>query len=498
MRFAPCAPDRRLTLPCADAILCGMKNVLTIHLLLLLLLCCACRTQTSDPAQASEQTAVPAAENPSSEAVEAEIISVEEATIMPTEIPTPEPTDVPTPTTEPTAAPTFEPTAAPTPEPTAVPAPTPVAVRKDLSKKCTFRFSNKKLSQNTLIDNKLKSNVIVPDQTTMTYSWKDSVPARMLYLFSYERPKSIHVVQTDGQGKVLYEKDVKLDRMCWQLPLEEGCRSVSVKTDGRCKINALQIFGDGNTYPSRTVWWTPVKERKYCDLMLVSTHFDDEILMMGGVLPIYAGEQGRDCVVLYMKGTDKLRKMEGMQGVWEMGVKREPLYLSCTSDSLAKALENDAAGVFEKDDLEKVVLRIRRFRPLVVVTHDVDGEYGHESHVKTSAIVRRAVELAADPSYDPDTVEKYGTWQVQKLYIHLWKENKLELDIKSPLRNLGGRSAYQVAQDAFEYHKTQQKGWSVVSTNKEYPIGSFGLYFSAVGPDSGINDMMEHVIPPVS
>lgn len=343
-------------------------------------------------------------------------------------------------------------------------------------------------------DNNLQSSAILADATTLTYSWEEKVPAKVLYLFAYTFPEAFHVVQTDAQGNLLQEEDLIPARMCCQIPLTDGCRSVSLKIKGRCKLNACQIFGEGDVFPPRTVWWD--EPREYCDLLLVSTHFDDEILMMGAVLPIYAGNQQRDCAVIYMVNEDnRIRQLEALQGLWEMGVKREPIVRDFSYSSMNAALKNDAKGVFKKDDLAAMVEMLRQMRPLVVVTHDVNGEYGHQEHIKTSAIVRRAVELAADSAYDPDSVSRYGTWQVQKEYIHMWKENPLSLDIKAPLENMGGRSALQVARAAFAYHKTQQK-WSVDVQNRKNPIGQFGLYFSNVGPDSGINDMMENVVPP--
>ena len=460
-----------------------MKRILCVLTCILLLgLFCACREEPVAEAPALDVTVSITA------APTAEVI---DATVKPTSAP---PTPSPTPTETPSPTPTEEPT--PTPEPTPSPTPRPPTVRDDLTGSCKFQCTQSGVSKKLLTDNNLKSSIIFANNVKITYSWKDDVPADVLYFFTYTAPDSFRITQMDGAGEILSEEDYVPERMCCMVPLMEGCRSVTLQCNGRCKINAMQIFGAGDVFPSRTVWWTEVQPDSYCDMMMVSTHFDDEILMMGGVMPIYAGDQGKDCMVVYMKGQDEIRKMEAMQGLWEMGVRREAIYLDCTSDSLQEALDNDAAGIFRKDDLCLLVSLIRQYRPLVVVTQDVNGEYGHESHVKTSALVRRAVELAADPNYDPDSAAEYGVWQVQKEYIHLWPENALELDIQSPLKNMGGRSAYQVAKAAFDYHKSQQPKWSLSATHKKFPIGNYGLYFSAVGPDSGINDMFENVVEP--
>ena len=368
-------------------------------------------------------------------------------------------------------------------------------VRQDLSQNCTFRCSQQDVSRYAFTDNNLQSSTILAEGTTLSYAWEATISPEVLYLFAYVLPDSFTIIQKDDQDAVLSQEELIPERMCSQVPLLDGCRSVSITCNGRCKLNALQVFGEGDVFPAKTVWWDEPKE--YCELLLVSTHFDDEILMMGSVFPIYAGDQHRDCAIIYtVNESDRVRQMEAMQGLWEMGVKREPVVLSFDYYSMNRALNNNAKGIYKKnDDLATMVGLLRKLRPLVVVTHDVNGEYGHREHIKTSALVRRAVELASDATYDPDSVKQYGVWQVQKEYIHMWKENPLLLDVKTPLTNMNRRTAMQVARDAFAFHRTQQK-WSVDVQNRKNPIGQFGLYFTTVGHDSGINDMFENVIPP--
>ena len=451
-----------------------------VWILFVLLLFCAC---TKAVAMSSAQETVPPTAPPTPAPTSTPIATPETMFVSITAgVATAEPTDTP------------EPTATPTPTPTLEPTPTPQVVREDLTARCAFHCTQKDVNQYTFIDNNLKSSFILADGACVSYSWEADVPADALYLFTYTPPDAFLLVQTDEQGVVLKEEELTPKRMHYLFLLETGCRSVTVTCRGRCKLNALQIFGPGNIFPEKTVWWDEPND--YCELLLVSTHFDDEILMMGAVIPIYAGDQHRDCAIIYAVNEDnRIRQMEAMQGLWEMGMRREPVVLSFDYESMTKSLEDDEKGLFMKNDLASMVEQLRRLRPLVVVTHDVDGEYGHREHKRTSALVRRAVELASDPSYDPESVEQYGTWQVQKVYIHLWKENPLVLDVRTPLENMEGRTALQVAKAAFAFHKTQQK-WSVDAENNKHPIGEFGLYFSIVGPDSGVNDMLEHVIPP--
>ena len=149
-------------------------------------------------------------------------------------------------------------------------------------------------------------------------------------------------------------------------------------------------------------------------------------------------------------------------------------------------------------DVTRELVRLyRRIRPLVVVTQDPDhGEYGHWQHRLSAHAASDAVQLAADPAYDPPSAEQYGTWAVQKLYQHFAEGlSTLELDVDTPLASYGGRSALEVAKAAFQAHRTQlQTPFRPGSSDPNRgDIRHFGLTWSAVGPDTG-NDLFEHLL----
>ena len=255
-------------------------------------------------------------------------IPVIEPTTPPTDPPTPEPTPEPTPTKEP-------PTPAPTPAPTPEPTPAPILVREDFSRLCAFHSTQRDVYFGAFVDDVLLSSCILSEGTCLSYTWEETVSPDVLYWFAFVPPDSFHIEQEDASGALLQAEDYVPERLCCQYPILAECRKITVRFDGRCKLNAFQVFGKGDAFPPRTVWWEPPRE--YCDLLLISTHFDDEILMMGGVLPIYAGDQHRDCAVIYMVNEgNRVRLMEAFQGLWEMGVKREPIALGLDFESMLK------------------------------------------------------------------------------------------------------------------------------------------------------------------
>ena len=137
---------------------------------------------------------------------------------------------------------------------------------------------------------------------------------------------------------------------------------------------------------------------------------------------------------------------------------------------------------------------LRRFRPRVVIGHDIKGEYGHGTHILNAETLLKALELTNDPTAYPDSAEKYGLCSVQKCYLHLWNENCITVkweDLK--LSKFGDKSAMRMADQGFARHVSQYQFYSDPSVG-QYNCHLFGLAYTNVGYDTpDRNDMFEHV-----
>ena len=60
---------------------------------------------------------------------------------------------------------------------------------------------------------------------------------------------------------------------------------------------------------------------------------------------------------------------------------------------------------------------IRKFKPLVCVSQDFNGEYGHGGHRIYAAAIQEALEASNNADMYPDSASKYGLWDVPKLPI---------------------------------------------------------------------------------
>ncbi len=293
--------------------------------------------------------------------------------------------------------------------------------------------------------------------------------------------------------------------------------SVTLQFSGSVSLSEIFVFAPGDVPDFVQKWEHPLEGGT--DIVLFSTHGDDDQLYFAGLLPLYAGEQGRRVQVVYLTDhrsgpyATNERTHEILCGLWATGVTAYPVF-GAFADFRIDDLEDSykeyetVYGTTEQDLQAFVVEQIRRFRPLVAVGHDIKGEYGHGMHQVYTDLLIKSLDMTGDAARFPESAEKYGTWELPKLYLHLYEKNTLILDIDSPLDAFGGLSGFQVTQQlGFPCHETQQVHgfykWlhgkdneiTKASQIEKYNPAYYGLYHSTVGLDTGKNDFLENVIP---
>lgn len=267
--------------------------------------------------------------------------------------------------------------------------------------------------------------------------------------------------------------------------------------------------------------WEPPLEQ--VDLLLFTTHSDDEQLFFSGLLPYYTIERGLRVQVAYgvqhfeaAGVANHVRPHEQLDGLWKVGVTHYPvmsefpdLYAESKDRAVALAAAKEVfgkAGVTYEDMVGYLTECLRRFKPLVVVSHDLDGEYGHGAHVFLADALTVALKAAAVAEEYPESAVQYGTWQVEKTYLHLYPENPIVMDYDTPYESMGGRTPFEVSQEGFGCHKSQHWTWfnkwmngtpeapiTKASQIKSYSPCKYGLYQTEVGLDEQGGDFFEHV-----
>ena len=283
--------------------------------------------------------------------------------------------------------------------------------------------------------------------------------------------------------------------------------SIRIDLDFHIAVSEIYLLSDGFLPDWVQRWESPLTE---CDMLLLVSHSDDDQLFFAGLLPLYAGENGAKVQVAYFTNHNDVanRRHELLDGLWHTGVRNYPIissFLDLYSESLAGALDayKSYGGYTEDDFIDFVYDLIQDTKPRVVVTHDISGEYGHGTHMLCTSATVDAINKCSAPNAYGDID---GKWHVAKLYLHLYGENRLTLDIDSPLSAFGGKSAFKVSQEAFGYHLSQHwtwfYGWLYGKNGAEITLSTeimthspreYGLYFSAVGMDITHTDMLENI-----
>lgn len=257
-----------------------------------------------------------------------------------------------------------------------------------------------------------------------------------------------------------------------------------------CEVYALA----GDTPPAWVQVWQPPCED--ADLLVLPTHADDEHLWFGGTMPYYAGEKGMAVQVAYMTNHwgEPYRPHELLNGLWTVGVRNYPIISDFPDLYASKESLESARQVYDEEAVTAwQVEQLRRFKPSVVLGHDVDGEYGHGAHMLNAATLLAALECSGDAARYPESAETYGVWQVPKCYLHLWPENTIQMEWgEMPMAAFDGRTALELAAEGFACHVSQTQ-WFEVKAGGSNDCRKFGLAYTNVGPDEAKNDFFEHI-----
>lgn len=292
------------------------------------------------------------------------------------------------------------------------------------------------------------------------------------------------------------------------------------------------------SYISRD-WLTDIRSQ-LPSIMFISAHPDDEGIFFGGAIPYYAQVLGGPVVHISVTSGDWMLSNLSVREA-EL-TNADEIYFGRTVTTSASLIPDPSAdlhflrfrdvssgsfpnvdqvwdwwndGVYDSyaDSLEgeqkvinTLVAYIRVFKPIVIATHDFDGEYGHSNHRATASAVADAYDRAADPSY----VDGNEPWQAKKLYVHQSVSNGLgttgrifegwlfhdfweELTIDGNGDGIDDMTPRQVADLGLNEHISQGRPDvnTVYRTGENYgdnPGEWWGLYRSEVGPDTIADD----------
>ncbi len=376
----------------------------------------------------------------------------------------------------------------------------------DITEQCTLKYTPTKYKINRIYDRKYRTTY-ESDKARSPYmeitAPKDQKIYGLYICFASQKILPWKVEAISGGSWVTVKESSEAYAHVY-VPLDGvSAAKISLTSDKSASlvINELFVFGPGDV-PSFVQQWQPAPQK--ADLLVLAAHPDDEILFFGGTIPYYAAERGMNVVVAYMTCNYVERRSELLNGLWEMGLRTYP-DIGTLDDVYSKKLDTGYDKWGKTKTYQRIVELYRRYKPEVVVTHDVNGEYGHGAHRVCADAALHCVVTAADASKFEDTAVAYGVWSVKKVYLHLYGENALEMDWDQPLSTFGGKTGFEVAEAGYSWHVSQHdKGQENPETKKfelfrveprdsKYSCYRFGLAYTAVGFDTAKNDFFENI-----
>lgn len=371
------------------------------------------------------------------------------------------------------------------------------AEANDITEDCKFKVCSSGRKYTLMTDKKYtsywESNKIKTPWIAITAP--EGKPIAGLYVCFGNMPESWEI-QTSDDGKDWFTAvpgDTRFLHAYVALPQPAQHVRLAVTSEKKTalRINDLFVLSEGDL-PDWVQVWQPTEEK--ADILFLSTHPDDELIFFGGAIPTYAVEQQRKVVVAYFTRSNTTRSSELLNGLWHMGVRTYPV-IGTFKDSYAKNLKAAYKSAGGKGKVNEWIVGLyRQYKPEVVVTQDSNGEYGHKQHMMIADAAQNCIALAANEDEFTASTIAYGTWQVKKLYLHLYPENQITFDWTIPLKSMNGATGIELAEEAYTLHKTQaSSGMSVTETGTKYDNRVFGLAFTTVGEDVRKDDFLENI-----
>ena len=328
-----------------------------------------------------------------------------------------------------------------------------------------------------LRDNDARTRFTLTPGQRMSVRWEGEAGGVLLQWFDekqvYSKDCSATIRLLDAKGKQLSEK--VYEKLSYRMFLPaEGASAIEIRcaSGGRAPMISLceiKVLAPGFE-PANLSKQEPV------DLMLILSGVSDELDMLGGLLPLYAGEYGIKTAVVYLGRDDGNQVQEAYCALDAMGLNVIPVFLQ-KEDHLTSNLQRLAQLWKEAQLRDELINLLSAYRPKVVVTCD-------PKDTQTRARAQYTGRLVAD------VISKKGAHiglPVQKLY-QLSAEGETTVDGTRPLAVYGGRTAEEVAVEAYARYRSEVSFGTVIPS-----VSRFKLVYTKVGNDEEGKDLFEHI-----
>lgn len=365
--------------------------------------------------------------------------------------------------------------------------------QQDISSQCIFRMKGTKSKNKNLFDRNYVTKWGNSSSKTINITIKlpEDINEGGLYLCFSTEPQLLEIYK--GEDTDAFYREVGESFAHRYIPFADAdILRLEISGHEKMGFSLSELYiTSGKEPPDWVQIWQPQLDT--ANMLILVAHPDDELLWMGGAIPHYKARGDLDIAVAYLTCANPLRRSEMLNGLWTAGIRHYP-YVAGFRDRRMSGLKSsyELWGGSEKVE-EYITLLYRKLKPQVVLTHDLFGEYGHPAHIICANEAVNAVNSAADATVFLNSFHQYGTWDVPKLYLHLYGQHQIQMDWNQPLAAFDGKIALNVTKEAFEMHKSQKSRFKV-SAKGQYSCSCFGLVRSLVGEDVQKDDFFENIL----
>lgn len=356
-----------------------------------------------------------------------------------------------------------------------------LALAEDIASQCEY-ISDSRSNTKALYDGRFNKTFDLEKNQYLEVNSDKAIV--YLYINFLDVPSSWKLEILDNQGNLQSSKLIKQEYLNQLIKLD-GVKHFKIAPENKEQtigIWELALF-DSEDLPQTVQKWQSLDEK--ADLMIAVAHPDDEFLFLGGMIPSYASH--KKIKLVYLSHGIPIRKQELLKALWHCGLKYYP-----DIGEFRDIYSTNLAFIEKKWDYDKVLAHmvklIRKYQPDVLVSHDINGEYGHAAHKLCAKVASDAFDYASKK----DFIKDIEPWDIKKLYLHLGNKNLIKLDWNKPLAAFENKSSLEIAREAFKLNASQQFGRKVQDGGR-FDNSIFSLIKSRVYEDRYKNDIFENI-----
>ncbi len=343
---------------------------------------------------------------------------------------------------------------------------------------CTFTAPTEVQSYvSHLQDGDPYTTVTIQKGESLTMQFSGETPSGLFFDF-YTKPGTFVLTYWDANGTKIAQERYRDAGYHLSVPMPETpAASVTLSVEaGQARISEWLACTDAFVPPFPDTG-------KEADVLVVLNEPGDELVRLGGLLAMLAGEHGLSVQIMYFTQADGYHTHQCLDVLRAEGVTRLPIFYDAQKTNIRQ--ESNVYSVLGGQDLlrKRLVQTIRSVRPTIMLTLDTSKKQERFSDSVIMQMALSAAKYAQDPARYPQT----EAFTVPKIYS-LSPNGETVISMQVPLYAYDGVTAHALSQELDSLYREER-----VYRRQMPEELRFILQSTEVGEDAAKNDLLENV-----